>query len=129
MATDFLTANEKAMITNDVSDLTSDTQISVAVTYQAFTSRGAFDPTTGQVVETYTESSIRAIRVPIGAREVAASNGMFQVGDYRYFIRSADVATPKKDDRIVDGSDTRYVVSFSTDPLGVFHAVVARSLG
>ena len=129
MALDFLTAREKTLITGDFSDLVADTQIGVAITYKAFSSKGAFSPTTGKVTETYTDSSINAFRMPLSDREVRDSGGKYQVGDYRYFIRVSDIATPKKDDRVVDGSVTRYVITWSVDPLRVFHSLVARNLG
>lgn len=129
MATDFLTAVEKTLITDDVADLVADAQMKVSLTYKAFTSIGTFDPATGKKAETYTNSSINAVRFPISEREVERSVGKYQVGDYRYLIQQADIATPTKSDRIVDGSITKFLVSWISDPLSIFHSVVARSLG
>lgn len=129
MALDFLTAREKDLITEDFSNLVANTQLKVSITYKTFSSKAAFAPTTGKVTETYTNSIINAFRMPLSDREVQDSAGRYQVGDYRYFIRVSDVATVKKDDRLVDASITRYVISFFTDPVKVFHTLVARNLG
>lgn len=130
MATDFLTANEKTLFTNDFKDLIGDPSIGVSITYRPFSSKGTFAPSTGKVVETYgADQTINAFRAPISEREIEASGGKYQAGDWRYMIRVADVATPKKDDRIVDSTIVRYVTLFSSDPLRIFHSVIVRNVG
>jgi hypothetical protein len=129
VALDFLTAVEKTLITDDIADLVADAQVRVSITYKAFSSKGAFAPSTGKVAETYSDSSINAVRFPISEREVERAAGKYQVGDYRYMIKQADIATPTKNDRIVDGSNTRFLVSWISDPLGIFNSIVARNLG
>lgn len=129
MATDFLTANEKTLITADFKDFIGDASIGISITYRPFSSKGAFAPSTGKVAETYsTDQTINAFRAPISDREIEASGGKYQAGDWRYMIRVADVATPKKDDRIIDGTITRYVVSFTTDPLRIYHSLIVRNI-
>lgn len=130
MATDFLTAVEKTLMTDDFNDLIGDASVGVSITYRPFSSKAAFAPSTGKVVETYsTDQTINAFRAPVSEREIATSGGKYQAGDWRYLIRVADVATPKKDDRIIDGSITRYIVGFTTDPLRIMHSITVRSLG
>lgn len=130
MATDFLTTREKTLITDDFNDLISDASVGVSITYRPFSSKAAFAPSTGKVAETYsTDQTINTFRTPISEQEIADSAGKYQVGDWRYLIRVADVATPKKDDRIIDGSITRYLISFGTDSLRIYHSIVARNLG
>lgn len=129
MATDFLTAKEKTLITDDFNDLISDASIGVSITYRPFSSKAAFSPSTGRVVETFaSDQTVNAFREPLSDHEIEVSNGKYQVGDWRYMIRVTDVATPKKDDRVIDGSTTRYVVNWGTDPLRVFHALVVRNI-
>lgn len=130
MATDFLTTKEKTLITDDFNDLINDASVGVSITYRPFSSKAAFSPSTGRVIETYSaDQTINAFRTPVSEREVELSNGKYQVGDWRYLIRVTDVATPKKDDRIIDGSITRYLISFGTDPLRTYHSIAARNLG
>ena len=125
---DFVTAEEKTLITNDFADLVGDAQTQVAITYKVFSSRGSFNATTGVVSETYTSSNINTFRFPLSEKEIRDSGGVYQAGDYRYMMQTADIATPKKDDRIIDGSVTRYPFEWSTDPLNIFHVLVARKL-
>lgn len=129
MATDFLTGIEKTLMTDDFADFVGDGQIRVSITYKAFSSKGTFSPSGGSVAITYSDSTVNAIRIPISDREIELSNGKYQVGDYRYMIKVSDIATPKKDDRIVDGSITRFLVSWTTDLLRIFHSIVTRNLG
>lgn len=130
MATDFLTANEKTLMTDDFADLVGDASVGVSITYRPFSSKGSFSPSTGQVAETYsTDQTINAFRVPITEREIENSGGKYQSGDWRYLIKVGNVATPKKDDRIIDGSITRYVIGFVTDPSRIYHSIIVRNLG
>lgn len=130
MATDFITVNEKTLITDDFTDLVGDDSVGVSITYRPFSSKGAFSPSTGKVVETYAaDQTINAFRVPVTEREIENSGGKYQAGDWRYLIKVADVATPKKDDRVIDGSITRYVIGFTSDSLRIFHSIVVRNLG
>ena len=128
MALDFLTAEEKQMMTDDASDMIDDEQLQTVVTYKTFVSRGTFSATTGQVSETYTNSTVNTVRFPLAEAEIRNSGGAYQKGDYRYVLKTADVATPKKDDRILEGSVTRYPFDWSTDPLNIFHTIIARKL-
>ena len=125
---DFVTSEEKTLITQDFADLVGDTDCNTAITYKTFVSRGAFDAATGQVSETYTDSSINSFRFPMTEAEIKNSGGAYQKGDYRYMVQTADITTPKKDDKIVDGSVTRYPFDWSTDVLNIFHTIVARKL-
>lgn len=128
MATDFVTAEELTLITNDFADLVADTQVRTAITYKVFVSKGTFDPATGKETETFTSLSINSFKYSINEEEINASGGKYQLGDYRYMIQVSDITTPKKDDQIVDGSATKYIVTYGTDILGVFHAIVARDI-
>lgn len=130
MATDFLTTKEKTLFTDDFNDLISDASIGVSITYRPFSSKAAFAPSTGKVAETYSaDQTINAFRVPLSEREIEVSGGKYQAGDWRYLIRVTDVATPKKDDRIVDSTIVRYVIGFTTDPLRIYNSVIVRNLG
>lgn len=129
MATDFLTANEKTLFTNDFKDIIGDASIGISITYRPFSSKGAFAPSTGKVAETYsTDQTINSFRAPVSDKEIESSGGKYQAGDWRYMIRVADVAIPKKDDRIVDGTITRYVVSWTSDPLRIYHSLIVRNI-
>ena len=130
MPTDFLTANEKTLFTNDFKDFIGDASIGISITYRPFSSKGDFAPSTGKVVETYsTDQTINSFRAPVSDKEIENSGGKYQAGDWRYMIRVADVATPKKDDKIIDSGVTRYIMGFTHDPLRIFWALMARNLG
>ena len=124
MSLDFLTQDEKDLITSDVDDLVEDEEASIDVTYKTFTGAGTFDRTTGAKTPTFTTKTVRAFRFPITEREIG--QGPYQLGDVRYLIRKSDVTLPTKNDRVVDGSDERFIVDFSTDPLRIFHDILAR---
>ncbi len=126
---DYVTAEEKQMMTDDFADLVGDEECQASITYKVFSSRGTYSPTTGLVTETYSPNlSINSFRFTLTEQEIHDSGGAYQRGDHRYMIQTADVAAPKKDDRIVDGSVTRYPFEWSTDPLNIFHVIVARKL-
>ena len=136
MALDFLSDDELSLIRSDFSDLVQDPQVGGTVLYNSFVSTGSFDPTSGQVSETYAGTWIHVFRQPFDELEMEERRSIsmapperYQVGTYHYLIAAAEVGLPKKDDRIVDGGSTRYVVSFITDVLGVFHSIEARNLG
>lgn len=125
---DFLMASELAQISDDVLGLFADSQLSMPITYRSFQSR-TFTPSTGANVPTYTDYAIRAVRIVVPTREVQASQGLYQMGDLRFFIaRSTLAATPDKEDVVIDGSNTYNLVSWDTDPLSQIWRVVARKV-
>lgn len=125
---DFLTAREKTLITEDFGDLTNDTQTGISVTYKSFTSKAAFNPQSGSIVSTYASSTIQAFRSPLTDKEVFESGGRYQLGDIRYLVAVSDISNPKKDDEITDSGKLRLVYEHSTDPLSIFHSIIARNL-
>lgn len=127
MATDFLTAAEKALMQQDMLDLAQDPQTGGTIRYDSFVSRGAFSPTTGQVSETYAGTWVNAMRFDLMETELSFSFGHFQFGDSRYMIPVAQVGVIKNDDRIFDDV-TRFVVRSSTDAAQLYHAVIVRNL-
>ena len=125
---DFLLAAESLLIENDVAALMDDTQLSVAITYQAYAGV-THTVTTGAYTSTPTSSSIRAIRNVLESREVRASNGLYQLGDIRFMIARTDfTGTPTREDRIVQGSDTYELIDWETDPLSALWNIVARGV-
>ena len=124
---DFMTPLELALVTSDVTGLTSDPQTSVEVTYRDFQSR-TLNRGTGAVVETYTDQSgLRGIRNSLSARQVTAGEGLYQMGDVKFmFSRSLLTLSPAREDRIVEGSATYELVSWDSDPLSALWNIVAR---
>ena len=125
---DFLDDAELALIKQDVQDLTQDSQTGGTVIYQSWVSKGTFDPNTGAIANVYAGTWVSAYKMPVGEDEIISSSGHYQRGDYRYYFSTIDIGTPKKDDRVVDGT-TRYIVGFTTDSIETFHAIVLRNLG
>lgn len=125
---DFLNNVELALIRQDVRDLTADPQVGGTVLYQSWVSKGTFDPNLGSIVSSFAGTWVSAYKMPIGENEIIESDGHYQLGDYRYYFSYLDIRTPKKDDRITDGT-VRYLVGFTTDSIKAFHAIVMRNLG
>ena len=128
MKTDFLTAEERKVMAEDFQDIVEDPAIGAEITYRAFNSKGTFSPTSGSILDNTTDYSIYALRAPISERQLTISNDKYQVGDIRYMVPYNDIPSPKKDDRIIDGTNTLYVVDTLTDPLSVFRSIIARNL-
>ena len=127
MATDFLTAKERTLISNDVTDLLADPQITTSITYKTLTSRGGFS-VSGTITETFSSKTIASFKVPFSQRERELEGARYQVGDERYLIRVSDIAAPKKDDRVLEGTKEMYLFESVKDPLGLFHSIVVRNL-
>lgn len=125
---DFLSDYELALIRQDVRDLTRDPQIGGTIIYQSWVSKGTFDPNTGARANVYAGTWTHTYKMPVGEDEIIESSGHYQRGDYRYYFSYLDIVTPKKDDRIIDGT-TRYVIGFTTDSIKAFHSIVMRNLG
>ena len=128
MSTDFLTVEEKQLIADDFTDMADDEQMGVEITYRKFISKGALDPITRTIAETYTDVTINALRFPLLESEMLKSGGRYQEGDVQYLIKATDVPTPTKDDRIVDGTATRYVFQSDVDILSTFVSIIARKI-
>lgn len=124
---DFLSSEELSQIAADVSSLITDPELTKPVTYRNFQST-SFTPSTGMQTATYTDSSLRVIRNNVTTREVAASNGLYQMGDVLFTFDRATFSaiTPNREDRIVDDNETWGVVSWTTDPIQRLWRVVAR---
>jgi hypothetical protein len=126
---DFLTAEEKLLMQTDATDLIGDLELSPPITYRAHGGQ-TFVPSTGQVIVTWTDFTIGAIRNELSAREVAASNGLYQMGDLRFLIRRSLLpVTPDKEDRIIVDGVTYEIVSWGSDPIELFWRMVARAAG
>lgn len=125
---DFLFPSERLLILQDAADVTGDPSLGISVTYRHLTGR-SFTPSTGAMTPTYTDTTLSAIRNVISAQQVAVSNGLYQMGDIRYLIERADLASdPGKEDQIVEGGVTYGIVSVDSDPVSAFWRVVARRL-
>lgn len=125
---DFLSAEESTLISDDLADLMDDTTVSVAATYKDFVSR-TFSPSAGTTTATYTDTALRGVRTTLGARELAAGNGLYQVGDVAFLLAQSDLAvTPHREDRMVVGALTYEVLTWQQDALGKTWRVVAREV-
>jgi hypothetical protein len=122
---DFLTSQEFSLVKDDFAALIADPEVCVEITYQELTGRGTFDRSTGQRAPTFSDCLITAFRAPI----TEDSGGNAQIGHYRYLISREDVEAPKKDDRIIDGDNTRFVVTARETPIPLFHSVLVRDVG
>ena len=128
MRVDFLSQEERDLMGEDFRSMVEDPQVGREIIYRAFNSRNTYSPVSGSITENITEYPIYALRAPISERQITLSNDKYQVGDIRYMIPYEDVPSPKKDDRIVDGTNTLYVVDTLTDSLSVFRSIIARNI-
>lgn len=131
---DFLTPSELAQIGGDVAALLVEPQVSVALTYRRYTGQ-TFTPSTGANTPTYTDTALRAVRVDVSAREVAAAGGLYRQGDVRFLVPRVVVAgvvalpiEPAKDDRLVVDGATYDLVDWASDQLGLTWRLVARGV-
>ena len=135
---DFLLPEERTLIGEDVTGVTSDPQLAILVTYKNFIDR-IFVPATGIQTPNYTNTTLnsagaalRAIRNSLPTREVVASDGLYQMGDVRYTFARSDLpilpTLPNREDRIVDNGVTYEVVSWDTDPVEKLWRIVARRM-
>ena len=125
---DFLTTAERSLMQSDFSDMVTDPSVGGTIQYWRCTALSAFDPTSGSVSATFEKTWISMLRAPISEKQLQLSDGKYQTGDIRYMIRYSDITQPGKDDRIVDESKTMYAIDILTDPLRIFHSVIARNV-
>lgn len=125
---DFLSAEEKAMMVSDWSDIVTDPSIGGTVNYRKYLNRADFDAATGNLETGFGNKWMYAIRAPISEKQLQLSNGQYQTGDIRYMIRYTDMPDPSKDDRIVDEGKAMYAIDILTDPLRIFHSVICRNV-
>lgn len=125
---DFLLADERTLMFADVADLVTDGQLGVALLYKDV-GAPVLDVTTGQYTPTVTEYAIQAVRSEVVAGEALASGGKYQMGDVRYLVaRNTLTATPTREDRIVEGTDTYEIVDWRSDPIGLTWRIIARKV-
>jgi len=73
---------------------------------------GTYNPTTGTISETTTDTAVRGVLEDVNLREV---NDLIQAGDKRLMIAAADVANPPTTaDRVIIESRTLQVVEVRT---------------
>jgi hypothetical protein len=73
---------------------------------------GAYNPTTGTVTETTTDTAVRGVLEDVRLSEV---NDLIQAGDKRLLIAAADIATaPTTADEVLIGAITHQVITVRT---------------
>lgn len=73
---------------------------------------GVYNPTTGTVSESTTNTAVRGVLEDVALREV---NDLIQAGDKRFIIAAADTAAvPTTADRVVIGGRTLQVIEVRT---------------
>jgi hypothetical protein len=73
---------------------------------------GVYNPTTGTVSETTTDTAVRGVLEDVNLREV---NDLIQAGDKRLMIAAADIANPPTTaDRVIIESRTLQVIEVRT---------------
>ena len=123
---DLLTQEEIDGIREDVKSILEDCDYAVNIIYRRYArSSSDFDPSTGRVTRTVTDTELRAFKGTLSAREVGLSGGLLKVGDEFFMFDPALMdAFPKPDDQIVQEitrlghialSNTANVVGYNTD--------------
>ena len=73
---------------------------------------GVYNPTTGTVSETTSDTALRGVLEDVNLREV---NDLIQAGDKRLIVAAADTAaTPTMADRVIIGGRTLQVIEVRT---------------
>lgn len=125
---EFLSTAERTMMTADALGLTTDLDIAVAITYRDLQST-TFSPSTGAQVPVYTDYNITVVQNDLPEMEVQASDGLYQMGDFRLIIpRSVLAISPNKEDIIVIDGITYSIISVGTDPIRLLWRIVARKM-
>lgn len=118
---DLLSAEEKQALIEDLAQMFIDTETVITITYHS-TGTETFDTDTGDVTETggVDVSNIKALRVQPMDTELPIMH--VNSSDEIFLIQAADITTvtPKVNDRIIVGSTTKYVHSFS-NPMPKIH--------
>ena len=77
-----------------------------------FMSAGTYNTTTGEIVSSVSDSTIKGILNDVNAREV---NELIQAGDKRLTIAADDLtAAPQTDDQVLIGDVVHQIVSVET---------------
>jgi hypothetical protein len=89
---------------------------------------GAYNPTTGTVSETTTDTAVRGVLEDVNLREV---NDLIQAGDKRLLIAAADIANPPTtaDEAIIEGVtyQTVQVRTIEQDNTAITYELILRA--
>ena len=89
---------------------------------------GVYNPTTGTVSETTTDTAVRGVLEDVNVREV---NDLIQSGDKRLTVAAADVAAvPSTADRVLIGGVTHQIIRVTTveqDNTAITHELILRA--
>jgi hypothetical protein len=89
---------------------------------------GAYNPTTGTVSETTTDTAVRGVLEDVNLREV---NDLIQAGDKRLLIAAADIATAPTtaDEAIIEGItyQTVQVRTIEQDNTAITYELILRA--
>jgi hypothetical protein len=89
---------------------------------------GAYNPTTGTVSETTTDTAVRGVLEDVNLREV---NDLIQAGDKRLLIAAADIANPPTtaDEAIIEGItyQTVQVRTIEQDNTAITYELILRA--
>ena len=89
---------------------------------------GAYNPTTGTVSETTTDTAVRCVLEDVNLREV---NDLIQAGDKRLLIAAADIANPPTtaDEAIIEGItyQTVQVRTIEQDNTAITYELILRA--
>ena len=89
---------------------------------------GIYNPTTGTVSETTSDTAVRGVLEDVNVREV---NDLIQSGDKRFTVAAADVTTaPVTADRVLIGGVTHQVIRVTTieqDNTAITHELILRA--
>ena len=88
---------------------------------------GIYNPTTGTVSETTSDTAVRGVLEDVNVREV---NDLIQSGDKRLTVAAADVAAvPSTADRVLIGGVTHQIIRVATieqDNTPITHELILR---
>jgi hypothetical protein len=89
---------------------------------------GTYNPTTGTISETTTDTAVRGVLEDVNLREV---NDLIQAGDKRLLIAAADIANPPTtaDEVLIDGItyQTVQVRTIEQDNTPITHELILRA--
>ena len=122
LVADLLTAEEKAALIQDIGGILGDSQTAATVTYHSMGAE-TWDKETGAITEAGGGTDIDDIECFRGKPDRQELKDMkFEMATDVFFIIATDIesVTPKLNDRIVDGTTTKYIHAMYLEPLGIY---------
>ncbi len=124
---DFLSSSEATQLRADVKAAVETTALTTAITYTAVSAR-SFNPSTGAVTDTDTDTALNAFVQPIKTGEVEGSKGRYMLGDLVCVIAVDRISEPNENDSVTVSGTTHRIVGWHHDSLKARYRLMLRKV-